>query len=110
MVGLPGESLVRAGLADLEAGRRTIPACLVWIARSRLNRAGLEWQTNVQLSEEPELELYGLLRTKGADAYSRYNALLRELVSFESALDRRVAAARRREGIALTGNPNSPPP
>lgn len=30
-----------------------------------------------------------LLRQEGGDTYSRYNALLRELVSFEQALDRR---------------------
>jgi hypothetical protein len=36
--GLPGEDLIREGLADLESGRRTIPACLVEIARSRLSR------------------------------------------------------------------------
>jgi len=35
------------------------------------------------------LQLYRLLRQQGGDAYSRYNALLRELVSFESALDHR---------------------
>jgi len=38
---------------------------------------------------EPERQLYRLLRQEGGDAYSRYNALIRELVSFEQALDRR---------------------
>ena len=38
---------------------------------------------------EPELQLYELLKREGGDAYSRYNALVRELVSFENALDRR---------------------
>jgi hypothetical protein len=38
---------------------------------------------------EPELQLYDLLKREGGDAYSRYNALVRELVSFENALDRR---------------------
>ena len=42
---------------------------------------------------EPELQLYRLLRQAGGDAYSTYNALLRELVSFEQALDRRSRAA-----------------
>jgi hypothetical protein len=40
---------------------------------------------------EPELQLYRLLRREGGDAYSRYNALLRELISFEQALDRRTS-------------------
>jgi hypothetical protein len=31
---------------------------------------------------EPELQLYQLLRQHGGNAYSRYNALLRELLSF----------------------------
>ena len=39
--GLPGEKLVRQGLADFQAGLRTIPARLVCIARPRLSRAGL---------------------------------------------------------------------
>ncbi len=33
--------------------------------------------------------MWSLLRRQGGDAYSRYGALLRELVSFEQALDRR---------------------
>ena len=39
--GLPGEALVREGLADFQSGRCTIPACLVGMARPRLRRAGL---------------------------------------------------------------------
>ena len=38
---------------------------------------------------KPELELYDLLKLEPGDAYSRYNAMVRELVSFENALDRR---------------------
>jgi hypothetical protein len=38
---------------------------------------------------EPEIRLYRLLRGQGGDAYSKYNTLLRELASFESALDHR---------------------
>lgn len=34
-----------------------------------------------------ELDLYELLGQEEGDPYSRYNALLRELVSFERALD-----------------------
>jgi hypothetical protein len=88
--GLPGESLVRQGLADVAAGRHTIEACLVEIARLRLTRAGLLRPTETTLDDEPERELYRLLREQGGDAYSRYNALLRELASFESALDGRL--------------------
>lgn len=88
--GLPGESLVRQGLADLQAGHRTAEAYLVSIARPRLSRAGLLSDIHAELTLEPELCLYRLLRNQGGDAYSRYNALLRELVSFENALDWRM--------------------
>lgn len=89
MAGLPGEALVRQGLADLQSGRHTAPACLVSIARTRLNNAGL-LDDSIHSTQEPELQLYRLLRREGGDAYSRYNALLRQLISFEQALDHRV--------------------
>jgi len=89
--GLPGEKLVRQGLADFQAELCTIPACLVRIARPRLSRAGLMPQSVPGQFSEPELQLYGLLKLENGDAYSRYNALLRELVSFENALDRRIS-------------------
>jgi hypothetical protein len=88
--GLPGEPLVRQGLADLQAGKPTAPAWLVSIARSRLGQAGL-LDGSTPSPAEPELQLYRLLRREGGDAYSRYNALLRELISFEQALDRRTS-------------------
>jgi hypothetical protein len=88
--GLPGESLVRQGLADLQSGKLTAPAYLVSIARSRLGRAGL-LDHSTPCASEPELDLYRLLRTEGGDAYSRYNAMLRELISFEQALDHRTS-------------------
>jgi len=90
MSGLPGEKLVRQGLADFQAGLCTIPACLVRIARPRLSRAGLMPPSVPSQFSEAELQLYGLLKLEGGDAYSRYNALLRELISFENALDWRT--------------------
>ena len=89
MRGLPGEALLRQGLTDFQGGRCTIPACLVGMARTRLRRAGLLTGEVASSLVEPELRLYRLLRQEGGDAYSRYNALVRELVSFEQALDRR---------------------
>lgn len=89
MTGLPGETLVRQGLADFQARRCTIPACLVQMARPRLDAAGLLARTVSNLIAEPELRMYDLLRQLGGDAYSRYNSFLRELVSFEQALDHR---------------------
>jgi len=49
--------------------------------------------SDTPLIEEAELVLYRLLRAEGGDSYSRYNSLLRELVSFEQALDRRQTKA-----------------
>lgn len=90
--GLPGEIVLRQGLADTAAGQVTVPACLVAIGSPRLYRAGLlDREKEAHLVPQPELRLYGLLRDEGGDAYSRYNSLLRELISFEQALDRRLA-------------------
>lgn len=93
IAGLPGEALVRQGLADCRSGACTVAASLVSLARERLTRAGLLSPQAAGLAPEPELQLYRLLRGDGGDAYSRYNALVRELVSFESALDRRTREA-----------------
>ena len=94
LAGLPGESLIREGLADFKSGRCTIPACLIAMARTRLRRAGLIGDEPAPISDGPEHLLYRLLRDAGGDAYSRYNALVRELVSFESALDGRTASQK----------------
>jgi hypothetical protein len=90
LAGLPGEVLLREGLADWAAGRRTIPACLVAIGSGRLQRAGLIPHLAAPQLSDAEQQLYQLLQEAGGDAYSRYNALLRELISFENALDRRT--------------------
>jgi hypothetical protein len=84
---LPGGKLIEKGLADFQSARRTAEACLIHIARRRLARAGLIREGSIPTLRNPELELYRLLREDKGDAYSRYNALLRELVSFENALD-----------------------
>ena len=88
--GLPGEALMREGLADIQCGRSSIPACLAEIAGPRLRRMGLMPPGRSTPSPDSELRLYQLLRLQGGDAYSRYGALLRELVSFEQALDHRL--------------------
>ena len=96
IIGLPGEDLVRRGLADYKMGRRSAESFLVQMARPRLTDCGL-LSIESDALVEPELELYRLLREQDGDAYARYNALSRELVSFENALDRRVREARERE-------------
>jgi hypothetical protein len=81
---LPGQALVDEGLADLAAGRETVAALLVSIGAPRLRRLGLAVRTAIP---GPEHRLYSLLSQDDADgAHSRYNALVRRLVSFERAL------------------------
>ncbi len=89
--GLPGADRILEGLADFHQGRHTIPACLVRMARPRLSRAGF-MASGVLRDDGAELELYHHLAHEGLLAHSRYNALVRELISFEHALDHRLAA------------------
>lgn len=83
---LPGGDLVREGLADLQRGVESVPALLVLTGGPRLRRLAIEVPT-VQPSEDlPEHRLYQLLAAAYGDAaHSRYNALLRRLVSFARA-------------------------
>lgn len=92
---LPGAEIVANGLADAAAGRVTPNACLVFIAGPRLRTAGLLDMAAVPAPiTEAELRLYDLLCEQQGDAYSKYNSLLRRLVSFERALDHRLTARR----------------
>lgn len=82
---LPGGDLVQKGLVDLDHGDVTVEALLVSIAAPRLKAGGLEIPRPL---DEPEHRLYAMLAESGTDsAHSRYNALLRRLTSFESALE-----------------------
>lgn len=90
---LPGGLRIVEGLADHAAGRRGINACLVRIAAPRLERAGFMSPTAVP-DGTAELELYEILMTEPGNPYGRYNALLRELVSFEHALDHCLSAGK----------------
>jgi hypothetical protein len=82
---LPGGDLVAKGLADLAGSRETIEALLVSIATPRLRDLGVA--VCAPLSD-PEPRLYERLAREDPDsAHSRYNALLRRLTSFESALE-----------------------
>jgi hypothetical protein len=81
---LPGGDLVTEGLDDLRAGRETPAALLVAIGAPRLRELGID----VASVETPEHRLYDLLAGDEPDsAHSRYNALIRRLVSFEQALE-----------------------
>jgi hypothetical protein len=81
---LPGADLVEAGVADLAAGLETVPALLVAIGEPRLRQLGVHVPPG---PDDPEHRLYALLARADSDAaHSRYNALIRRLVSFERAL------------------------
>jgi len=96
--GLPGAELVVKGLADLERRAHTAESLLVSVATQRLSRAGIGFPDGVEIPEEPELQLYALLyEEEPQGAYARYNALIRRLVKFESALELRVSQETRRE-------------
>jgi hypothetical protein len=86
---LPGEDLVERGLHDLEQGVESPESLLVSIGAPRLRRLGLVVPDPFPT---PERRLYQLLRQEHGDAaHSRYNALVRRLVSFE----RTAGAAKR---------------
>lgn len=83
---LPGGDLINSGLADLCDGRETIAALLVAIGSPRLRQLGIELPN--QLPKNPEHRLYDLLSKDDEDsAHSRYNSLIRKLVSFERAAE-----------------------
>lgn len=86
LTGFPGGDLVEEGLADLARGVETIPALLVSIGAPRPRRIGLPVPEGVYPA--PEHRLYEKLAETDPDsAHSRYNALVRRLVSFENAAE-----------------------
>ena len=82
---LPGSDLIAAGLEDLSCSAHSIPALLVSIGAPRLKRLGYQIPNPIP---DPEHCLYDLLHEADPDAaHSRYNALVRRLVSFERAAE-----------------------
>lgn len=83
--GLPGGELIERGLTDLARGTESLEAFLVSVGAPRLRRAGIPVPRTL---ENPEDRLYELLAADDSDsAHSRYNALIRRLVSFERAAE-----------------------
>jgi hypothetical protein len=80
---LPGGDLIAEGFDDLAAGRESVAALLVSIAAPRLRLLG--WDVPSPISQ-PEERLYARLAGEFGDgAHSRYNALIRRVVSFQRA-------------------------
>lgn len=86
MAFLPANDLVSTGILDLQNGRETIAALLVAVGAPKLRKLGMKLPTT--LPSNPEHRLYDLLSLDGIDsAHSRYNALIRKLVSFQRAME-----------------------
>jgi CelD/BcsL family acetyltransferase involved in cellulose biosynthesis len=85
---LPGAEIVLPGIADLQAGRKTVNASAVQSAAPRLRRAGLD----VPSASEDVPAAHALYRQLseelGDAAHSRYNAILSRVVSFAGAAER----------------------
>lgn len=82
---LPGGDLVAKGLEDLARSSVTVEALLVSIAAPRLQHSGVLVAAPLP---DAEHRLYERLASEDSDsAHSRYNALLRRLTAFESALE-----------------------
>jgi hypothetical protein len=82
---LPGQDLVRDGLADLAGGRDTAAALLVAMAAPRLRALGFDVPEGG--GERPSHRLYDLLAARGDDAHSQYNALVGRMTSFARAAE-----------------------
>jgi len=94
---LPGEELVRRGLVDLSSGKASPEALLVSIGAHRLRGAGLQVPAELP---DADHRLYRILAEEfGNDAHSRYNGLLRTLVSYEQALECASSSHRWNQGI-----------
>ncbi len=82
----PGAEIIDQGISDLNNGLETIPAILVSIGAPRLRMIGLPIPANT--FPTPEHRLYAILSEEDSDAaHSRYNALIRRLISFERAAE-----------------------
>jgi hypothetical protein len=85
---LPGEEIVKQGLADLASGSLTESALVLLVAGPRLRRLGLA------IPDQPpggpfEHALYETIEQRlGPAAHSHYNGLIRRIVSYARALER----------------------
>ena len=83
---LPGNEYILAGIEDLNRNIESVAALLVSIGAPRLRRIGLP--VPIRVLPDPEHRLYERLLCEDPDgAHSRYNALIRRLVSFERAAE-----------------------
>ena len=93
--GLPGADLVSRGVEDLKNGECSELALLVLVAEPRLTALGIELTgPRPKIVGPVEHAFYTLLEERyGAEAHSRYNGLIRRVVSFARALEREQSQA-----------------
>ncbi|MGH2986281.1 MAG: hypothetical protein ACRDLO_06305 [Solirubrobacterales bacterium] len=84
---LPGAEIVVTGIADLEAGRDTVDADAVLMAATRLRAAGVD-VPSADNDDPAAHRLYAKLSGEDPrNAHSRYNAIVRRVTSFASAVE-----------------------
>ena len=84
MKNIPGQELIDQGIEDLKKGMLTIESLLVLIGSPKLKSLGMSIPDYIV--DQPEHKLYDLLSKEGNGAHSKYNSLIRRLVSFERSL------------------------
>lgn len=86
--------MVIQGLEDLARGAASEAALLLLVAEPRLASLGILLETGrITVPWPREHALYSALEEKyGRDAHSRYNSLIRRIVSFTHALEREESA------------------
>ncbi len=88
---LPGAELIAEGLRDVAEGRETVASELVKIGSPRLRGCGIVVDVTHEQALNADRQLYRILSaTHGNAAHSQFNAWIRQLVSFERALEQRV--------------------
>jgi hypothetical protein len=90
---LPGAELVNEGLADLAMGRDSVNALAVAMASTRLRAAGIDVLEGHFEGPAAHRLYEQLAREDPRNAYGRYNAIVRRMVSFAQAAEH--AASRR---------------
>jgi len=81
---LPGYEIIAPGYEDLKQNRETVGALLLSMSRPNLERMGIFLPAVIQ---EPDVKLYRFLQKEHDDnAHSRYNSLIRLLISFEKTI------------------------
>lgn len=85
---LPGGEIVVEGLADIEHGRDTVSADAVLMAAGRLREAGIHVRGDGGPGGPASHRLYDKLASEEPrGAHSRYNAIVRRMVSFARAAE-----------------------